>query len=158
MSADDLKARRNNLYKLIQIGCTQLGLDNDTMREMFFTVTRKRSRTDMDLFELNRVISHLTSRGFVIESKRGPIAKVKYDPETQAALIRNLWTDLSEVGKVKDASDTALRAWVVNQSAAINNGVGISDARMLPVKMAQRLIERLKKWLARKQKVGAAHV
>jgi phage gp16-like protein len=149
-----VSTERKKLYTLIELGCTQLGLDDETKRVMFRTVTRQSSKKDMDLFQLNAVLTHLCNSGFVIVSQRSyspptPAEKVFYSPGTQAGKIAQLWAELHAEGRVRDASTKALRSWVSSASAAFNRGAGISDPAMLPTFVAQKLIERLKKWQGR---------
>lgn len=140
---------RKKLYSLIEVGCSQLALDEDTKRQMFETLTRRRSKKDMDLFQLRAVLTHLRDRGFAIISPAK--AKMPVVSQTdQADKIEQLWRELHEAGRVRDPSISALRAWVSSASAPLNGGVGVSDPQMLTTLMAQRLIERLKKWLGRK--------
>jgi phage gp16-like protein len=48
----------------IHIAKKELGLDDDTYRDMLFTVARVRSSADLDFTGRKRVLAHLKSRGF----------------------------------------------------------------------------------------------
>lgn len=141
-------ADRLALYRTIGVGCKQLGIDVATMRDMFKTVTRKQSRTDMDEFELIRVITHLRSNGFTELAKPAK----KAGKMTQAEYMVVLWAKLYRQRKVQANTSAALDAWVQSQTALINGGIGIASRKMTPKMLARSLIERLKQWLKRVEK------
>lgn len=60
MSAPD---RRAELAK-IHVAKKQLGLDDETYRDMLWTVARVRSAADLDEAGRRKVLEHLTARGF----------------------------------------------------------------------------------------------
>lgn len=141
-------ADRLALYRTIGVGCKQLGIDTATMRDMFKTVTRKESRTDMDEFELLRVITHLRSNGFTELAKPAKQA----GKMTQAEYMVVLWAKLYKRRLVQANTSAALDAWVQSQTALINGGIGIASRKMTPKMLARSLIERLKQWLDRAEK------
>ena len=86
------KASRNQRIAAIHMGKKQLGLDDDTYRDMLEQVTGKRSAKDMTDDDLVKVIQHLDQLGF---SKRdfGNKPKVKLSKE---ALIGKIEAHLTE--------------------------------------------------------------
>ena len=86
------KASRNQRIAAIHMGKKQLGLDDDTYRDMLEQVTGKRSAKDMTDDDLVKVIQHLDQLGF---SKRefGNKPKVKLSKE---ALIGKIEAHLAE--------------------------------------------------------------
>ncbi|MEG2262979.1 MAG: regulatory protein GemA [Acinetobacter sp.] len=86
------KASRNQRIAAIHMGKKQLGLDDDTYRDMLEQVTGKRSAKDMSDDDLVKVIQHLDQLGF---SKRefGNKPKVKLSKE---ALIGKIEAHLAE--------------------------------------------------------------
>jgi len=86
------KASRNQRIAAIHMGKKQLGLDDDTYRDMLEQVTGKRSAKDMTDDGLVKVIQHLDQLGF---SKRefGNKPKVKLSKE---ALIGKIEAHLAE--------------------------------------------------------------
>lgn len=86
------KASRNQRIAAIHMGKKQLGLDDDTYRDMLEQVTGKRSAKDMQDDDLVKVIQHLDQLGF---SKRefGNKPKVKLSKE---ALIGKIEAHLAE--------------------------------------------------------------
>lgn len=138
-------ADRLALYRTIGAGCKMLCIDTATMRDMFKTVTRKESKTEMDEFELIRVITHLRSNGFTELAKPAK----KTGKMTQAEYMVVLWAKLYRQRKVQANTSAALDAWVQGQTALINGGIGIASRKMTPKMLARSLIERLKQWLDR---------
>lgn len=61
---------RSKLIAIIHVGKKELGLDDDTYRDMLQHVTGKRSAKDLNISELNKVIRELEQKGFKHESKR----------------------------------------------------------------------------------------
>lgn len=61
---------RGKLIAVIHVGKKELGLDDDTYRDMLEHVTGKRSAKDLKIVELNKVIRELENKGFKHESKR----------------------------------------------------------------------------------------
>ena len=57
-------------------------------------------------------------------------------------MIRYLWIQLHEVGKVKNSSEDALGAYVKRMT-------GVAALQWLDVKQASKVIEAMKKWLER---------
>ena len=58
------KVSRNQRIAAIHMGKKQLGLDDDTYRDMLEQVTGKRSAKDMSDDDLVKVIQHLDQLGF----------------------------------------------------------------------------------------------
>lgn len=56
----------------IHIAKAKLGMDDETYRAMLWTIARVRSAGDLDWAGRKRVLDHLKSRGFTIQSKRRP--------------------------------------------------------------------------------------
>lgn len=128
----------------IHIAKKQLGLDEETYRTMLYTLTCKRSAGDLDAGERRKVLEHLQSRGFR-NVKRRP-ARAKDDP--LAGKIRALWLALATDRVVRDASEQALRAFVLRQT-------GVKAIEWLSSEQAQQVIEALKAWRKRTEH-GAA--
>lgn len=64
-----MTARRLAELAKIHIAKKELGLDDDTYREMLFTIARVRTASALDEHGRRRVLEHLRSRGF--DSKKG---------------------------------------------------------------------------------------
>lgn len=124
--------------QLIHIAKQQLGMDDDAYREILFTLTRKRSSTELDFAERKKVLDHMEACGF----KRTKPQPRKLADDPQSKMIRALWLQLHEAGKVRNPSESALAAFAKRQT-------GRDALQWLNGKEASALIEELKKWLAR---------
>ncbi|EXL08201.1 hypothetical protein BG46_01345 [Brucella anthropi] len=127
----------------INIGKQQLGLDEDTYRELLFRVTGKVSLRDMTDNEHQLVLADLQSKGFKPASKgagKGTRKRLegKFAPKLQA-----LWIAGFNLGVVTNGSDEALIAFVKRQT-------GLDHIRFLhdPAD-GYKAVECLKRWLNR---------
>lgn len=137
-------SRRSQLA-MIHIGKKQLGLDDETYREMLRNVAGFDSCSDIGAAGLAKVIRHMRSRGADLGGKRP-----QYKKGTHAALIRHLWTCLNRAGEVVDGSDRALRRWVKRQTKIYDpDGNGFDHPNLVPEGVAGRLVEQLKRWCGR---------
>ena len=125
---------------LIHIAKSQLNLDDDTYRHLLLTLTRKTSTKDMAIWELEKVIDNLKSKGFKAKNskKSGKITAT----EPIHKKIRSLWLELAEAGAVKNRSEKAINSYV-------KRIVGIEVMDWLTPKQAMVVIESLKSWQAR---------
>lgn len=144
-----MPARRPNKYptrlaeqkreiQIIKIAQKQLGLDDETYRAMLWTVAQVKSSTALDFAGRKKVLAHLEARGF----KRTKPQPRKLADDPQSKMIRALWLQLHEVGKVRNPSESALAAFAKRQT-------GRDALQWLSGAQASALIEELKKWLAR---------
>lgn len=86
-SAADLRKRE---LAQIHIARQQLGMDDDTYRDMLWSVARVRSAADLDWVGRKRVLDHLVGCGFKVKPKRlpaahKPLALTKQDVEAKIA-------------------------------------------------------------------------
>ena len=65
---------RNSELAQIHIAQAQLGMDDDTYRNVLWTVARVRSSKDLDWSGRKRVLDHMKACGFKVRSKRLPTA------------------------------------------------------------------------------------
>lgn len=86
--------RRRELAQ-IHLAKKQLGLDDETYRDMLFVVARVRSAADLDFAGRSRVLEHLKSRGFRVKStaKHGKKPKVSEGHAAQLGKIEALLAD-----------------------------------------------------------------
>lgn len=130
---------RNRELAQIHIAKTALGLDDETYRDMLFTVGRVRSAADLDYAGRRKVLAHMKSRGW----KPGRAKRSKYANDPLSGKIMALWLELRDQGVITDASDKAL--------ATFCRDVGGADRpEWLNNKQAEKVIEGLKAWLERK--------
>lgn len=130
---------RNSQIATIKIAAKELGMDDDTYRDMLFTVARVRSAADLDWAGRKQVIDHLKSRGFKVRHKKDSRPSTG---NAQTDKIRALWLELHRSGAVRNPSEEALAVFVKRRT-------GIDAVQWLRPDQASKLIEEMKKWLAR---------
>jgi len=129
----------------IHVAKSQLGLDDETYRDMLFTIARVRSAADLDWAGRKRVLDHLKAGGFKIKrprkpAKAAPSRPMAQDPE--AKKIRALWIFLHELGAVHNPSEEALAAYVKRIAK-------VDALQWINGYQAETLIESMKKWAMR---------
>jgi phage gp16-like protein len=132
--------QKMRLIQVIHVAKGQLGMDDDTYRNMLKQLTQKDSTKQLTVPQLNRVIAHLQGLGFKIQSKANPKQVAAKDPQSQK--IRALWRELHEIGQVNDPSEAALSKYVKRITS-------IESLAWLNTEQASQVIETLKKWLSR---------
>lgn len=123
---------------LIKIAQKQLGMADDTYRSVLWSVARVKSSTELDFAGRKKVLDHMEACGF----KRTKPQPRKLADDPQSKMIRALWLQLHEAGKVRNPSESALAAFAKRQT-------GRDALQWLNAREASALIEELKKWLAR---------
>jgi hypothetical protein len=135
--------RRKRLLAKIHIAKKELGLGDDTYRDVLEKVTGKRSASGCTDRELGAVMDHFKSLGFVPragwnKSSAGPAAEKYYLPKMRALWISGYW-----LGVVRNKDDAAMLAFLKRQT-------GLDHERFLKSSSdAAKAIEALKSWLAR---------
>lgn len=128
--------------------------DDSAYRDMLWAVARVRSAKDLDAMGRARVLAHLRAMGWVDPSppRRARINEARVG-KPQVERIRALWSALDLAGALREPGESGLRAYVRKQSAPYHpDRVGYDAPELLPPRVAQRVIEHLKKWCGR---VGA---
>ncbi|OZY84856.1 hypothetical protein CBP51_16985 [Cellvibrio mixtus] len=136
--------QRARLIQLIHIGATELGMDDDSYRQMLANIPQlegARSVAKLSVPKLNIVLEHLKAKGFVVVPKTAnPQRKLADDP--QSKLIRHLWLSLHTAKKVRDPSEQALAKYVARLTK-------VDQLQWLDGRQAAVVIESLKSWLER---------
>lgn len=132
---------RNAELAQIHIAKTQLGLDDDTYRDVMWTVARVRSSKDLDWTGRKKLLEHFKAKGWKPQPPK-TAKTAKPAAAGQAGLVRVLWGELHAANKVNDPSDAALASWLKRNRL---------PERVEWLKPAQlnRVIESLKQWLKR---------
>ena len=98
------------LIRTIRVGCRQLGLDDDTRRELQLRVVGKASLADMTPAEQQKVLDALKSKGFTPsggrKAARAPAAR------GDVRFCHVLWGKLHRAGAVDVAGAPGLNAFV----------------------------------------------
>lgn len=124
-----------NALAAIHVANKQLGLDEDTARDLYQRVTGKRNLREMNDRELQLVVAAQRQAGFKPAEKglQGPFAKK----------LQALWIAAWNLGIIRDRHDSALLAFVKRQT-------GIEHTRfLLDAEEAAKAIEALKSWMTR---------
>ncbi|MBN9232748.1 MULTISPECIES: regulatory protein GemA [Phyllobacteriaceae] len=130
----------------IHVAKKQLGLDDDTIRDVYERVTGKRSLRDMSSVEQNNVVQELRRGGF----KPASVGSRKRLEGKYAAKLQALWIAAWNLGIVTNNDDRALIAFVERQT-------GLSHVRFLhDAGDAAKAIEALKAWMTREAGVDWA--
>lgn len=119
----------------IHVANKQLGLDEDTARDLYQRVTGKRSLREMNDRELQLIVTEHRRQGFKPAEKglQGPFAKK----------LQALWIAAWNLGIVRDRHDAAMLSFVRRQT-------GIEHTRfLLDADDAARAIDALKAWMTR---------
>lgn len=135
--------RKQRLVQLLHVGRSKLGMDEETYRSLIGNVSKDPSRTsskDLSLQELEIALTRMQQAGFSVKPRRAQTRKLADDD--QSKLIRHLWLCLHELGAVRDPSESAMASFVTRQTK-------IQALQWLSSAQASRVIESLKKWVAR---------
>lgn len=89
---------RNCELAQIHIARQQLGMDDETYRNVLWTVARVRSSKDLDWSGRKRVLDHMKACGFKVRSNRLP-AEHKPLAMTKEAIEAKIATQLKELGQ-----------------------------------------------------------
>ena len=140
-----MQSRRAMLAK-VHIAKKDLGLDDDTYRDVLGSVTGKRSSGDMTVPELDSVLARFRRLGWAPHRKAATARgrsrdRVATGPHT--AKIRALWLSAWYLGVTRSRSDEALVAFVKRQTG-LDAAVWAHDTAD-----SMKVIEGLKSWLAR---------
>lgn len=126
----------------IHIAKQQLGMDDDTYRQMLWTVARVNSAGDLDWKGRKDVLDHLKSKGFKVKPSKNAKTTRPLASDEQSKKIRALWLDLHTAGAVRDPSEKALATYVKRMSK-------VGALQWLSSAQASAVIESLKSWLDR---------
>lgn len=141
---DQAGARRADLAA-IHVAKKALHWDDDTYRDIMFSVCCVRSSAELDFTSRKRFLAHLRS----CLDKQGPAAApVREKPQwgTSERRLWSLWQQLADAGLVKDRTRPALDTWVKRQT-------GVDRLEWLTAAQKSMVIDSAKRWLARKEAV-----
>lgn len=138
---------RTKTLQLLAIGKTQLGWDDEFYRGIWLPQmgatpddNRHYSAKTLSNTQLMRALEDMKRLGFKPQHKNA--GSRAQDPHPQSKKIRALWLELHTAGKVRDPSEASLASYVKRQT-------GVEALQWLDNAQASRIIESLKKWLAR---------
>ena len=135
----------NKLKAQIHIAKYQLGMDDDTYREVLKSATGKTSSAQMGVVELHKALQAFKDRGFKSRPPKQKTAQKKpAGPYGLLQRIKDQWRAMSEQGILRDGSDAALRSYVSRQTAGRFAAPEFLDNRGMIM-----IIESLKQWQLR---------
>lgn len=138
------------LIAKIHIAKKQLGLDDELYRSILADKANGlTSCAEMNLKQLEAVLDHFKAKGF--KAIKSPKGRRMSPPSGNAKLpeidkIRAIWITMGQHGIVKDASETALNAYVKRMTAKQNQGNGIASVAWLNNATCHTVLEALKQW------------
>lgn len=136
---------RSKIIQFIHIAKSQMGMDTDTYRQMLLSITGKKSTSDMNPGQLNKVLAAMKAKGFVVKPARKARTTHALADYPQAKKLRALWLEMYAQGIVRDSSEEALRQWVKRETK-------VDGLQWLDSDKASMAIERLKNWQERELK------
>lgn len=129
-------ARRRSLLAMIHLAQVQLGLDDDTYRDLLERVTGQRSARFLSEPQLGEVVDAMRERGFA------PARKAARSDKPHVRKVWALWAQLEETGRLRSPGRAACRAFVKRMT-------GVEEPDWLTPEQANVVIEALKAWLRR---------
>ncbi|MBF4797931.1 gp16 family protein [Aeromonas hydrophila] len=148
-------SERTRQIRLVQVGRRNLGLDEETYRELLTQQSGKRSAAELTLQELDKVLLAMKAAGFK-PTVKGPVketASKRLSPARGASVktaeigvIRAIWITMHRHGLLRDGSENALNHYVERQTVRLNNGIGVAEVAWLSEALAYSVLESLKHW------------
>ena len=138
---------KNNTLAKIHIAKKDLGLDDNTYRQMLQTITGKSSAKTLTLTECDRVLAHCKKLGWIPKASTKPKATDKDWRAPRIKLIHNLWEQLGKAGVLRNPTHEGLLSfckplmtvpkleWATSQ--ALNNIVEVLKARQARVQKTE---------------------
>ncbi|MGB1762984.1 gp16 family protein [Alloalcanivorax xenomutans] len=114
--------RRRELAK-IHIGRDQLGMDDDTYRDMLWTVARVRSSSELDAWGRAKVLEHYRALGWAPKRRRHPGKVAGRNSE----LMRKIEAQLTDMGLAWAYADSIVRRMHQVESVRFANPSQLRD-------------------------------
>lgn len=130
-----------NLQKL-HIGKKELGLSDDIYRDILREITKKESAKDISDAQAAKVLARYKELGWKPKpsKKAKPTRRVATD--RKSTMLRALWIELHQAGKVENPSEAALTKFVKNLT-------GVDDLGWLTNRNVTVCKKALNDWLKR---------
>ncbi|MGV8987628.1 MAG: phage protein GemA/Gp16 family protein [Cypionkella sp.] len=134
--------------KLIHVAARELGLDEDTRRELQLVTTGKASLRDMTAPELDEVVKALKARGFAPGRKAARKGR-KAAPRGDIRFCHVLWGKLVNADAVEGTGAKGLNAFIRSRFEKAWGAVPLDVDQMQDWKQIATVIEALKAMCAR---------
>lgn len=131
---------------IIHLAKKDLGLDDDTYRDLLEQWTGKRSSGRMSQGHRQKCIENFKKMGFEVERSEPDCVVIEDDDAPQIRKIKAMWLSLWRRGVVKNPSLASLNAWVKRVTGGER---GTSHVNFLTPDGANTVIEALKAWQSR---------
>lgn len=128
---------RNSELAKIHIAKKDLGLDDETYRDVLWTICRARTSADLDSYKRHKLITHFRSLGW--KAQRSNKKRIN-DPKSKK--IWSLWYQLKDAGKIQYPTAKALRS-------EVRKLTDCDDLKFCTEAQKSHVIEVLKGWLDR---------
>lgn len=131
---------RRKLLAKVHVAKKQLGLDEETYRDVLERVTGLRSAKELEERELLRVLAAFRNAGWSASMNPANGAQPRKSDKPHVRKIWAVWADMCRTGLVAaEDKRKALRAFVENRT-------GVTDPEWLTAEQATVVIESLKHW------------
>lgn len=143
---------RRALLAKTSIAAKELGIDEETFRDLLERKFGVRSRTEMSGAQLAELVEHFRTQGWKDRPKRtGDVRRPAGETRPELSKIRALWISGWHLGVVADRSDAALAAFAKRVTGGTKRAgrLGIDRLEWLDAAASYQVIEALKAWLAR---------
>ncbi len=132
---DGASQHRRGLIAKVHVARKQLGLDEDSYRQILADVTGHASAGDCDERQLKAVLGHFESRGFAPRPRKAGVRPAADHPSARKA--RALWISLHQLGAIDNPAEQALEAFARRQ-------LKVSALQWADQSQCYKLIEALK--------------
>lgn len=131
--------------RLIHVACRNLGLDEDTRRDLQLVATGKSSLTAMNDRELEAVVAALKARGFKPTSgKTGGESHRKTASRGDTRFAHVLWGKLVKAGSVNTSGARGLNGFIRTRFEAAWGAVPLDVDQMQDAAQIATVVEALK--------------
>ena len=134
------------LIRAIQVGCRQLGIDQDSRRALQLRLTGKESLSDMSDAERRSVLDALKARGFTPAAKSG---QYRMAERADIRLIHVLWGALGRAGTLRNPSRKGLNAFIQKRFGKIWGAVPADVDMLSEHKQIEDVLAALSDWVGR---------
>jgi len=138
---------RNPMLAKVHIAKKELGLDDETYRDILVRVTGKSSSAGLSDRQLDAVLAEFKRLGWKPKKSAAPHRPASAKPHVRKVFA--IWEDICRQGIPVIANRAGLSAFVQRMTKTEQRPAGLSDPEWLSPAEANRVIEGLKAWRAR---------
>lgn len=138
--------------KALFAACRELGIDDETRKQIQLRVVGKDSTSGMSAGEIGLVLDELKqSHGWTPKRQPKRAGARPIAPGDQAAKIRALWLALYHLAEIEDPTEAAIDGFArrMTKNAPGRGGAGVDSLRWLDAAAANQVIKALRGWCDR---------